>query len=314
MQAAYSSRAFSASHARSSGWAWASAVVPSTDRTMCIRDRTSRSGLVLTCALGKAADGNGASRRKPAGATNAAPASGPDSNPGEPLVLKKSGQEEQQPSAAPLKRTAYRRPRQSAEERRQQREQRKAELAALRRQEANREFLARPAGPSSSSSAAAAAAAAGLKVALVDGYNLIWADKELTCTAQYTLEGARDALNRMADAFGAANGVRVYVVYDAMGNSRAVQQRVYGGSAGAVQQRVGAHAVQVFSMGSEADSYLGKAAGYWKRRGADKVMVVSNDRYVRDLALDADFTVFPLDPATWLQQAHAALAGRGRSG
>ncbi|EFJ43747.1 hypothetical protein VOLCADRAFT_96070 [Volvox carteri f. nagariensis] len=145
----------------------------------------------------------------------------------------------------------------------------------------------------------------GPRVALVDGYNVIHACRELHRLARFSLQvvvDARFALNRMAVAYGATYGIRVFVVYDAMGSQ----------STSNSFERLSSQAVAVFSAASEADTYIGKAAVQWKQRGAQQVMVVSNDRYVQDNAIDGDYVIYPVQLDTWLDQAHRAATAPGR--
>ncbi|GIL76795.1 hypothetical protein Vretifemale_6269, partial [Volvox reticuliferus] len=210
-------------------------------------------------------------------------AGGGDVQPGQPIILKPSELpgSSKQGSTGPLRRKSYRRTKEKAEESRRQRAEYRAQLAAAIKR-------ARVSYIDSSSSPAPDA----LRVVLVDGYNVVHACPELHRLADFSLQDARFALNRMAVAYAATYGIRVYVVYDAMGSN----------ANGNTLERLSSGAVAVFSAESEADTYIGKAAEKLKRRGAQQVMIVSNDRYVQSNAIDQDYIIYPVQLDTWLDQ------------
>ncbi|PNH10081.1 hypothetical protein TSOC_003219, partial [Tetrabaena socialis] len=260
---------------------------------------------------------------------------GSTQGPGEPIVL--TGEATKR-ATKPAERTSYRRRKKTAEERRLERTAVQAELNALSRSERDRAIEEpeveqnAPGGRRRPASAPPRRLRAGSRIALVDGYNVINTCPQLLQLAGFRLQArrgrgrskswpeslapalawpdARAALDQLANAYGAMYGFRVYVVYDAMyGPLRQVQDSLV---------RVGPHAAAIFSARSEADTYIGVAAVHWKQRGAEEVMVISNDRYVQDLVRDADFVVYSADLGAWLAQAYVAAAngqqGLGRGG
>ncbi|GLI65332.1 hypothetical protein VaNZ11_008875, partial [Volvox africanus] len=206
--------------------------------------------------------------------------------PGQPTIL-------QQRPTAPLRRKSYRRTKEKAEESRKQRAEYRVQLAAATKQ-----------GRVSYIDPSSTPAPDALRVVLVDGYNVVYACPELRRLADFSLQDARYALNRMAVAYAATYDIRVYVVYDAMGSNRNVN----------TLERLSPGAVAVFSAESEADTYIEKAAGKLKRRGAQQVMIVSNDRYVQSNAIDQDYVIYPVQLDTWLDQAHRAVTSGVRTG
>ncbi|KAG2487837.1 hypothetical protein HYH03_013554 [Edaphochlamys debaryana] len=227
--------------------------------------------------------------KAPAEGPKAAAGRGQGQGQGEPLVL--TSPSESKPSA-PLKRSSFRQRRKSSEQRQREREEQEAEWAALR---AARPRRPGPSGP-----------AAGLRVALVDGYNAIHASPELKGVAGLgQLEDARTALNRLASAAGEATDTMYYVVYDAMYGPSA-RRRGYDEDDPQSKQRIGPRCVAVFSAGSEADTYIGRAVAGLRKAGADSIMVVSNDRRVQDLAFDDEMVSYARDVTAWLQEAEEA--------
>ncbi|KXZ50109.1 hypothetical protein GPECTOR_18g84 [Gonium pectorale] len=172
-------------------------------------------------------------------------------------------------------RSSFRRKRLSEEERRRKRAEEQAELDAVRKSGKVRDL--------------ASHRATLPKVVLVDGYNAI-----------FSSASARKALNDLAEAFGEANQSFVYVMYDAMYGRLPGEERRNNTEA------IGRYAVAVYSAFSEADSLIARRAQQWKKQGAEEIMVVSNDRYVQDQALDEDFVIYARDNAGWLQEAFQA--------
>ncbi|GIL55674.1 hypothetical protein Vafri_11221, partial [Volvox africanus] len=206
--------------------------------------------------------------------------------PGQPIILKRG-------PTGPLQRRSYRRTKEKAEESRRQRAEYRAQLAAATKR-ARVSYI----DPSSSPAPDA------VRVVLVDGYNVVYACPELRRLADFSLQDARYALNRMAVAYAATYDIRVYVVYDAMGSNANVN----------TLERLSPQAVAVFSALSEADTYIGKAAEKLKRRGTQQVMIVSNDRYVQSNAIDQDYVIYPVQLDTWLDQAHRAVTSGPSTG
>lgn len=149
------------------------------------------------------------------------------------------------------------------------------------------------------------------KVLLVDGYNILHTCPQLRLLLPGVrpatdLAFARGELERRVMAYAAAAGVDVLVVYDAMGwkGWRPPNEEPR-------EEPLDSRVTIVFSLRSEADSYIVWRAQQLKAEGRTRIELVSKDRRIEMESMDfKDFTIYAIDPNRFIKDLEDCVTGK----
>ncbi len=108
---------------------------------------------------------------------------------------------------------------------------------------------------------------------IIDGFNVIFGDETLRTCFQQSQEDAKGQLLKLAQCLHDEEGSQVTVVFDGQGNRLQVEHPVRGDSFTVV------HSTSQLSADGVIERMLSRA------RHADRLIVVSDDRMIRDAAL-----------------------------